>query len=67
MNLQDAKTVGVGDLLEGAGVGVNKPTKVLEIRHTSDLPDARLPLFVLEGERFPITYSLLNKVGERND
>lgn len=67
MNLRDARLVVAGQLLVGPRVGITTPTKVLEVMTYSTSPQARLPLFVMEGERFPITYSLLNRVGERND
>lgn len=61
MTKQEAQFVRVGDLLVGPSVGITKPTQVLEVRTESMLLSARLPLFVMDGERFPITYSLLDK------
>ena len=64
MNKAEAQFVRAGDLVTVPSPltgQIGKSRQVLEVLTTSDNPQARLPLFVIDGERFPITYSLVNK------
>lgn len=61
MTKSQAQFVRAGDMLIGPAVGITKPTQVLEVRTEDSDPNTRLPLFVMDGERFPITYSLLDR------
>lgn len=65
MTKQEAQFVRQGDLVRVPSVltgAIGRPVQVLEVLTASSNPEARLPLFVIDGERFPITYSLVNKV-----
>jgi len=62
MTKGEAQFVRQGDLVTGPSIGIVKPMQVLEVLTTSSQPLARLPLFIIDGERYPITYSLVNKV-----
>jgi len=64
MTKEEAQFIRAGDMVGVPSVftgKVDRPRQVLEVLTTSSNPNARLPLFKIDGERFPITYSLCNK------